>query len=101
LVIELGDKRYEARFGDFTAVDAGDFRQAVGFPLAAVFSGQAAFDIDVVAGLVWLLRRRKAKGLAYRAVAAEVTYDNFTVVDDDDEGGESQNGEKADPDPET
>lgn len=68
---------------DLTGIDARDFRAAVGFPLVQVFANAAAYDIDVAAGLVWLVRRRTEPNLSYADVARTI---NFTTALDFDFG---------------
>jgi hypothetical protein len=78
---KVNGELYEMSPGDFTAVDAGDFRRQMGISLGEAFSsGQA--DIDIVAALVWLVRRRTNRGLAFRAVAETITYDSIEPADD-------------------
>lgn len=79
--------RYDIRFDDLTAADAGDFRRTVGMPLVAAFQ-EGTTDLDVIAGLVWLVRRRGQRGLAYAAVAESLTYGNVDMADDGTEPAE-------------
>lgn len=72
--------RYEISPNDFTAAEAGDFRRELGFSLGEAFSAGSA-DLDVIAGLVWLIRRRTVKGLGYRQVAESITYADIEADD--------------------
>lgn len=65
---------YTVRLGELTPKDAGDFRRAVGMSLMSAF-GQV--DLDVIAGFVWLVRRRMQPGLSYETVAESFTYDDY------------------------
>lgn len=56
--VSLDGNTYDIDFSDLTAVDAGLFRTHVGFALAAVLNGTKDGDIDAIAGLVWLYRRK-------------------------------------------
>jgi hypothetical protein len=76
--------RYEIDFEDFTAADAGDFRRAVGIPLSAIFVAGTA-DLDGIAGLVWLVRRRGDRKLSYHSVAEALTYGNVDMAGGDAE----------------
>ena len=75
--------RYAINFEDLTAADSGDFRRAVGMPLSAVFRDGEA-DLDAIAGLVWLVRRRGQRNLAYASVAESLTYGNVSLETEDD-----------------
>lgn len=70
---------YDIRLGDLTPQDAGDFRRAVGVPLGHAFS--PAMDLDVIAGLMWLTRRKQNRNLSYAEVAESFTYDDFERAD--------------------
>lgn len=74
--------RYEVNFEDLTAADSGDFRRAVGLPLSAVFRDGEA-DLDAIAGLVWLVRRRGDRKLSYYSVAETLTYGNVSLDEDE------------------
>ena len=77
--VTVGDDTYDIDFGALTAPDAKEFRKAVGIPLAAVLSGAQDGDIDVIAGLVWLARRKDEPALTYEQVAATISY--LTTID--------------------
>lgn len=74
LEITLDGETFTLRFSDLTAIDAKDFRAAVGIPLTAAMT-EGVTDLDIIAGLVWLARRRRERGLAYATVAKALTYD--------------------------
>lgn len=67
---------YDLDLGDITALDAKDFRREVGIPLAAAMSEAEGVDIDVIAGLVWLVRRKTERGLSYTDVASTITFNS-------------------------
>lgn len=77
---------YEVDYNTLTAVDAGDFRRVVGIPLVHAFRNGA--DLDVIAALVWLVRRRGQRGLTYEEVAESINYGN--VEFDTDEAAEAK-----------
>ena len=75
LVFTVAGATYRAKMGEFTPRDALDFRQAFGVPLVhAVAGGQ--IDIDIIAGLVWLIRRRANPRLQLGEVLDSFTYDD-------------------------
>lgn len=75
--------RYSVDLVDLSAVDSRDFRQAIGTPLSEVVAAGGG-DLDVLAALVWLTRRRGNRGLPFAAVADHLTYGNVEQVDADD-----------------
>lgn len=92
-IVAAGAK-YQIRMSDLTAADAGLFRKTLGIPLSAAFQEGNA-DIDVIAGLVWLVRRRANPTLAYASVAETLNYGNIEV------GGKAEPAaEQADDSPE-
>lgn len=64
---------YELDFSDLTAIDSKDFRREVGIPLSSVLSDKEDADLDVIAGLVWLARRKVETALTYVEVASKLT----------------------------
>lgn len=75
IVVEVDGKTYRLDRRQMTANDAKDFRAAVGVPLTKVMT-EGSWDVDVVAGIVWLVRRRTERTLAYATVAGDITYDS-------------------------
>lgn len=71
--ITVDDKTYDLDFSDITAIDAKDFRREVGIPLLSVLSDRQEADLDVVAGLVWLARRKTESGITYEEVAKSIS----------------------------
>ena len=65
---------YEIDMKDLSGVDVLDARKVLGIGL--VQAASQGMDIDVVAVLVWLVRRRASKGLAFNAVADTINYGN-------------------------
>lgn len=70
---------------DFTGSEVNRFRQAVGVSMTEGLSG-TSIDLDSICGLVWLIRSRTSKGLAYAAVADNVTRRAFQPIDEKVEG---------------
>lgn len=60
-------------YSELTAIDSKDFRREVGIPLASVLTDKEDVDLDVIAGLIWLARRKNEPGLTYETVARSVT----------------------------
>jgi hypothetical protein len=76
---------YDIDPNDFTGTEINRFRQAVGMSLDAGLSmGANGVDLDVMCGCVWLVRSRQNKGLAFAAVADNVTRGSFKPLTDDD-----------------
>lgn len=80
LEITLDDDRHTVRLDDLSAADAKAFRAAVGVPIAQVFNDPTGIDLDVIAGLIWLCKRRIQPTLSYDAVSRTLTYgSNFSI----------------------
>jgi len=98
---ELTAGPYQGKYGidlaDITANDVGDLINQGGPDLDSVLAQQGAIGLRVIAGLVWIVRRRGSKGLAYRAVADHV---NMSIFEPVEEGETATSGELAGlPDP--
>lgn len=93
LAISVDGKDYVIRFGDFNALEAREFRREMGTGLAAAFNDTP--DLDTVAGVLWLHRRKTNPKLKFEDVAKELTYLNFDVDGEQTAAGED------DTDPET
>lgn len=83
---------YDLDFSDLNAIDAKDFRREVGIPIASVLTGGVDADLDVIAGLVWLARRKNEPSLTYTAVAESISFTSDLDLNA---------VEEAEPDPET
>lgn len=78
--------RYEIDMKDLSGVDILDTRKILGVGL--IQAATSGIDIDVASVLVWLVRRRGNKGLAFQAVAATINYGNLNFdADADGEAG--------------
>ena len=94
MVITAGGHRYDVNMGSFTAMDARLFRDEFGVPLTMAFQQP---DLDLVAGVLWLHRRKSNGRLTYADVAATMSYDEWLDSmsgdeDDDDDAEESESG---------
>lgn len=100
--VRVDGKLYVFSVSDASAEDAAALRRATGMSLQGLFRAALEdLDIDVVAALVWLVRRQQEPRLRYEAVAAEISYDTdidfedpdaskdgrIRAVDDDQDGG--------------
>lgn len=65
---------YEIDMKDLSGVDVLDARKVLGIGL--VQAASQGMDIDVVSVLVWLVKRRANRGLAFNAVADSINYGN-------------------------
>ncbi len=92
LAITVDGTTHTIRLANLTAIDAKDFRAAVGVSLAQAMS-EGSTDLDVVAGLVWLARRKTERGLPYATVAKALTYDSDLSVDQPSEPEATDPGE--------
>lgn len=97
--ITVDGKQYVIRFEDFNALEAREFRRELGSGLAAAFNDTP--DLDTIAGVLWLHRRKTNPKLKFDEVAKELTYFNFDVVDDDEDVVGDDEDAVGDDDPET
>lgn len=56
--VSVGDKVYEVDPMDFTRLEWRALKTALGMSQIEIITGVAQFDLDCIAGLVWLVRRR-------------------------------------------
>lgn len=91
LEITVDGKQHVIRFEDFSALEAREFRREMGCGLASAFSDSP--DLDTIAALLWLHRRKTNPKLKYEDVAKELTYFNFDIVDDTGAAAEDQDPE--------
>jgi hypothetical protein len=73
---------YGVDLKDITASDVGDLISAGGPDLDAIFSGGGRPGTRVMAGLVWIVRRRGNRGLAFRAVSDHISMDVIQPVEE-------------------
>jgi hypothetical protein len=83
LEISVNKTNYLIRFEDFNALEAREFRREMGSGMAAAFTDTP--DLDTIAALLWLHRRKTNPKLKFDDVAKELTYVNFDVGGSDDE----------------
>lgn len=100
--LTVDGEEYIIRFEDFTALDSREFRREMGMSLAQAFTTDP--DLDMVAGLLWLHRRKTEPKLKYEDVAKKLTYLNIEVEDPDpdaDGSADPAGSEGGETDPET
>lgn len=92
LQIKVGEHTYRLDFDELSGRDAQEFYGVTGVPLAAAMDGQIQ-DLHVIAGLVWLARRRYDRKLRYETVNLSLNYGmmrrgelDVSEPDDDDDG---------------
>lgn len=89
LRFRVDEREYVLRPDEINAIDANACRREVGVSVRALMQqAQVDADIDVIAALVWLARRQGGEpSLAFRDVAAALTYDSdIDLIDEVDEG---------------
>ena len=104
ITIQIAGKKTIVRLSNFDGADVRDFRNVVGFAPARAFSEPGLMDLDVMAAMVWLTRRKLSPQTTYDSLLKSITYDNAEVTfdyrDANDDGTEDDD-EGADPaDPE-
>lgn len=100
LLVTVDGAEHYLTIRDLTALDAKDFRAKVGSSLQDalrdVYGGQG-IDLDRVAGLVWLSRRRSEPKLPFESVAYTLGYESEIVVDLAPDQRQNGSGEVGDP----
>jgi len=92
--IRVGSRDYSLRMSDFSAADARTFREMFGVGMASAFLNP---DLDTIAALVWLVRRKGNRNLTYEAVASGVNYANTSVEDAEADALPTEDEVAADP----
>lgn len=93
LQFEFNGETLVMRQSEITGIDSRDFRAELGFGIAGIFNDPTRFtDVDSVAGIIWIIKRRKNPRLKFEEIAEKVTLaDVFNVGEangGDDEGAE-------------
>jgi len=86
--VSIGGKRTRVMLDSFDGRDTKLCREETGHAPQFWFQRQEEWDIDIIAMLVWLTRRKFKPSLTYDAVLESINYDNFEVVDGPVEDGE-------------
>ena len=92
--VTIAGKRTLVRLDSFDGRDTKLCRDETGHAPQFWFQRQEEWDIDIIAMLVWLTRRKFKPSLTYDAVLESISYDNFEV------GGGDDTAEEEDDDPE-
>ena len=92
--VSIGGKRTRVMLDSFDGRDTKLCREETGHAPQFWFQRQEEWDIDIIAMLVWLTRRKFKPSLTYDDVLESISYDNFEVVDstDDPEGDDDPEG---------
>ena len=90
--VSIGGKRTRVMLDSFDGRDTKLCREETGHAPQFWFQRQEEWDIDIIAMLVWLTRRKFKPSLTYDDVLESISYDNFEVVDstDDPEGDDPE-----------
>src|SRR5690606_17377658 len=86
LRITVGGRPYEIAMGEFSALDEVHYKKATGEDMMSAFTG-GNINTILLAGLVWLHRRRYEKTLRFETVAAEFKWNDLSsmeFLDDED-----------------
>jgi hypothetical protein len=80
LRLTIDGKPLEIFFNEYTGLESRAFRQTMGFSILDVLgtlSRRELPDLDVLACMVWLVRRRTEPDLTYEEVADGMTYQDM------------------------
>ncbi len=94
--IQVGGKTYTATLRELTGRDARDFRLVTGFSLLTAMA-RRDLDIDVGAGIVWLIRRRDEPRLSYEDLLDQINYENYFASDQPTTNGQAPPEGEVDP----
>lgn len=92
--LTVKDRTYRVMLEDLTGSETKAFRETVGMsPTQALASGD--LDLDVLAGFVWLVRRRTEQHLQYSQVADSISWKELEI-EEAHTGATSDSGAGAD-----
>lgn len=80
LKLTVGDRPYEIPIAEFSAMDELDYQRATGSDLITPFTTGQINSI-LLAGLLWLYRRRFEKQLRFETVAKELKWESLGSVE--------------------
>lgn len=86
MVISLDGQEFRLRPQEITALDSKAFRDAVGVGLMEVFMGQVSIELEIAAGLLWIIRRKSNPRLTFEDVAGALRMDSDLHVVEAPEG---------------
>ena len=86
--VSIAGKTTRVRLDSFDGRDTKLCRDETGHAPQFWFQHQEEWDIDIIAMLVWLTRRKFKPGLTYEAVLESISYDNFELVNGEKDDGE-------------
>lgn len=83
LTLEWNDETLVLRQSEITGIDSRDFRAELGFGITGMFQADGKYlDVDSVAGMIWIIKRRKTPRLTYEDIAAKVTFADLNNISD-------------------
>lgn len=97
LRVTTGGHRYDMQIGDFSATDEMAFKETTGEDLMTPFV-EGKVNAILIAGLIWLYRRRFEKNLRFKKVADSFTFadlDSIEFVGPDDDDGDEDDDKPA------
>lgn len=86
LAFDFEGQRYELSQRDMTASERLAWRQTLGMPFLAML--MQGLDVDVVAGVIWIIKRRSDPRLAFTDIADKLRWDDFDIVRVGDDGSD-------------
>lgn len=92
-VFTINGDPFDIELDDISARESREFRMVLGFSVADALERIAKGDLEAIAALVWLKRRRDQVGLDFDKVAEGITYKSF----DSKEVPVSKNGASSTP----
>lgn len=95
LAFDFEGQRYELSQRDMTASERLAWRQTLGVPFPAMM--MQGLDVDVIAGVIWIIKRRSDPRLAFTDIADKLRWDDFDIVRVGDEGEATEAVDAADP----
>ncbi len=98
MTLSCGGVKYAIEIAGFSALDEMDFERATEQKMGVVFAnmGDAPPSMAVLAGFLWLHRRRTEKRLTFEQVARQFTFqDMIDGVSDDEDDDNGETGETA------
>lgn len=75
MIISLDGEEFRLRPQEITALDSKAFHDAVGVGLMQVFTGEVSMELEVAAGLLWIIRRKSNPRLTFEDVAGALRLD--------------------------
>lgn len=84
--ITTGGHRYDMKIGDFSAMDEMAYSQVTGGKTLMQAFSTGEVDSVMVAGLVWLFRRKYEKKLSFQSVAEQFKWADMDTIEIERDG---------------